>query len=79
MHGAKNHERAALAEPCATRFASLQSGARLVTPESEELCAQALRPSFRLRQFDQYYLPIDLRHCAWIATALFASKYPEKG
>jgi hypothetical protein len=26
-----------------------------------------------LRQFDQYYLPIDLRHFAWIATALLGS------
>src|ERR1700704_3459241 len=32
-----------------------------------------LPPHFDLRQFDQYYLPIDLRHCVWIATALFAN------
>ena len=46
---------------------------------AEKLCAQAPPAPFRLRQFDQYYLPIDLRHCVWIATALFASKYPLKG
>jgi hypothetical protein len=32
-----------------------------------------------LRQLNQYYLPIDLRHCVWIAIALLTSKHPEKG
>jgi len=40
---------------------------------AEKLCAQAPPAPFRLRQFDQYYLPIDLRHCVWIATALVAT------
>jgi hypothetical protein len=34
---------------------------------------------FLSRQFDQHYLPIDLRHCASISIALFANKHPEKG
>jgi hypothetical protein len=32
-----------------------------------------------LRRLNQYYLPIDLRHCVWIAIALLTSKHPEKG
>jgi hypothetical protein len=35
-------------------------------------------PYFLLRQFDQCYLPIDLRHCASISIALFANKHPKK-
>jgi len=34
---------------------------------------------FRLRQFNQHCLPIDLHHSAWVATELFASKYLLKG
>jgi len=71
MHGTRNHEGELRSRNLATSL-DLRC---FDQPEGET--SAFLR--FRLRQFDQHYLPIDLRHCTGITVASSGRGIPEKG